>query len=109
MPTTGYLILDIATVVGVLGGAAAGTRWLIIKPCKALVGMWRSLSRFFRDWFGEPPRPGFRGRPGVMERIETIESEVSYNNGSSLKDVVHVVKENQDQLADRVDAYHRDT
>lgn len=74
-----------------------------------IYAIWHSLSKrakkfdqFFRDWYGEEERPGVPRRPGTNERIaalsekfvtleakvDVIHSEVNYNHGGSIKDVV---------------------
>lgn len=60
---------------------------------------WRILSGlrdFLGDWGGQPPRPGVEARPGVMSRLQAVESklarvlaETQPNHGHSLRDVVH--------------------
>lgn len=59
----------------------------------------RRLVAFVNDLAGEPARPGFDGRPGVMERIQAIEadvahvrSEVTTNGGTSLRDAVRRIE-----------------
>ena len=37
----------------------------------------RPLENFFRDWNGEEARPGVPERPGVMVRLDRIESHVA--------------------------------
>lgn len=42
-------------------------------------GVWmrrfgRKAGLFFRDFYGEPSRPGVPARPGVMERLQKIEA-----------------------------------
>ena len=50
------------------------------------------LEKFRRDWEGEEAEPG-RGRtPGVMERLNRLDGELSHNGGSSLKDAVQRIE-----------------
>lgn len=84
-------VVTLGTAVGV---TVAGGRW-----CRA---RWRRVSDFLDDWNGEPARPGFAGRPGVPERLATVEAtmtataaevatiraEVTPNGGGSMKDAV---------------------
>lgn len=51
--------------------------------------------RFDRDWYGEPERPGVPARPGVLEQLLTVRTEVGEiraevfpNHGGSIKDAV---------------------
>lgn len=34
---------------------------------------WRAFDEFLADWNGVPDRPGVRGRPGVMVRLDSLE------------------------------------
>ena len=77
--------LDVGTVVvwvifllGAIGGLYK--MWRILRPIA------KKVDEFFDDWNGEKERPGVPGRRGVMERLDTIEHEVTFNNGSSVKD-----------------------
>lgn len=56
----------------------------------ALVSLWAALRGIFRlfarmhhfldDWFGEEARDGIPARPGVMERLESLERAVQEGN-----------------------------
>jgi hypothetical protein len=53
------------------------------------------LHQMVDDWVGEPARPGFGSVPGVAERVQHLESDVSlikhevqFNSGTSIKDAV---------------------
>lgn len=75
--------------------AGATVLWLTRLP--------KRLIHMTDDWFGEEPRPGVEGRPGVMVRLQnieraqavtgvkvsSIEHEVNFNSGMSIKDAVH--------------------
>ncbi len=81
---------------------------IVVTGLVALAKLWRVLSRItdaFEDWQGEPARPGYPGRPGVMERLSTIEdsqtgieAELKTNHGSSLRDAVNVVSADVKEL-----------
>jgi hypothetical protein len=71
----------------------------LIGGISYLIHVGRRVSRtsrvMFRDWEGEPARPGVKRRPGVMERIEAVEEgiaeirhEVKPNSGTSMRDSV---------------------
>ena len=46
------------------------------------------LDGFRRDWEGEDALPGRDRTPGVMERLNKLDGELSNNGGTSLKDAV---------------------
>lgn len=77
---TGAITAAVGVIVGV-GGTLITTwqRWR--KPIKDI----RLLAE---DWHGEPDRPGVPGRPGVMVRLASIESELHTNGGGTLRDAV---------------------
>jgi len=71
----------------------------------ALLGIWRLARRvaafirrildFLEDWNGRPARAGHDAQPGVMaqladhgRRLQTVETEVRPNGGSSIKDQI---------------------
>jgi hypothetical protein len=116
---------------------ASGAATLRVDPLNILLGLaslaaiitcgysvWRVVSRrsksfdqFFRDWNGEGERPGVPHRPGVMERLTTLEvqgakqgeqltvihNEVNYNHGGSLKDAVESIRSDVKSIHDRMD------
>ncbi|CAB5221740.1 hypothetical protein UFOVP359_45 [uncultured Caudovirales phage] len=60
---------------------------------------------FLDDYFGEEPRPGFDGRPGMQERLKFMEEEIACisfemrpNHGTSIKDAVGRIEERLDKL-----------
>ena len=60
---------------------------------------------FLDDYFGEEPRPGFEGRPGMQERLKFMEEEIACisfemrpNHGTSIKDAVGRIEERLDRL-----------
>ena len=70
-------ISDLISVSPVMGGIV-----LFILLC-VVVGVfaWKNLrpptkglNHFLEDWNGEEPRKGVTGRPGVMERLQNIDS-----------------------------------
>jgi predicted PurR-regulated permease PerM len=50
------------------------------------------LEKFRRDWEGEDAEPGRDRVPGVMERLNKLDGELSHNGGSSLKDAVERIE-----------------
>lgn len=82
-----WVIASISLVTVVVGLIAWSLRWA-----------WRIGSRIIRfsdDYFGEHALPGRPQRPGVMERLDQLETgmadvraQVHLNSGHSLKDTV---------------------
>jgi len=50
---------------------------------------------FMRDWEGEEESPGRDRVPGVMERLNKLDGELSNNGGGTTKDKVDRLYENQ--------------
>ena len=48
---------------------------------------------FLDDWSGTPARPGVKARPGVMERLESIEGQLRPNGGTSMHDAVNRIEQ----------------
>jgi len=93
-------IMTIATVITVILGAV-----LTIK--NVIAPVWRGIKRaivawedFITDWKGDPnPEDGRKPTPGVIARLEVVESgltklksELSPNGGKSVKDVVNRIE-----------------
>ena len=54
------------------------------------------LDRFKRDWEGTPEEPGRDKVPGIMERMNRMDGELSQNGGyTTVKDRVDRLYENQ--------------
>lgn len=70
---------------------AVGALAVLVPAALVVARRLRRLSQFLEDWFGEQARPGVRHRPGVMERLATVEErteQLQRNGGSSLRDAV---------------------
>jgi hypothetical protein len=54
------------------------------------------MERFMRDWEGEEASPGRDAVPGVMQRLNNMDGELSQNGGfTTVKDRVDRLYENQ--------------
>lgn len=91
-----FLIMLAATItaIGVIGVGVHKA----IKLVKRFI-------HFLDDYFGEEPRPGFEGRPGMQERLRFMEEEIACisfemrpNHGTSIKDAVGRIEERLDRL-----------
>ena len=58
---------------------------------------------FKRDWSGEDEAPGRDRVPGVMERLNKLDGELSQNSGKSTKDVVNKMFYKQEKMEEKVD------
>ena len=61
------------------------------------------FDHFRRDWTGEEEAPGRDRVPGVMERLNKLDGELSQNGGKSTKDVVNKMLYKQERLEEKVD------
>ena len=60
----------------IVGTVAAGlTLTLLTAVGIRLVKYGKAFGLFLRDWQGEQGRPGVERKPGVMERLQSIETE----------------------------------
>ena len=91
-----FLMMLAATItaIGVIGVG-------IYKISKLI----KRFIHFLDDYFGEEPRPGFDGRPGMQERLRFMEEEIACisfemrpNHGTSIKDAVGRIEERLDKL-----------
>lgn len=98
----------VAALLGIATGLWRGWRKLrrrTLDPLAKLAAESDCLGQMARDWRGEQARPGFRGRPGVPERLAHIEDsmvamdrrmarvevELTPNGGTSVKDRVDAI------------------
>lgn len=82
----------VVTVTAVVVALAAVVGWVVFKAWPAL----RKFARFVDDVAGEPERPGFPSRPGLMERMEAVEGRLT-------KVQLHVQNDHDTLLRDDVD------
>lgn len=61
------------------------------------------FEHFRRDWMGEEEAPGRDRVPGVMERLNKLDGELSQNGGKSTKDVVNKMLYKQEKIEEKVD------
>jgi|TARA_R110000803_G_scaffold20593_5_gene52826 hypothetical protein len=82
------MLTGIATTVAIiLGGWFAVVKF--ISPFRKRVSLWvQTWEKFMRDWAGTDAEPGRDAVPGVMQRLNKIDGELSHNGGKSIKDVV---------------------
>lgn len=67
--------------------------WVAVRPTvKAITRINHQLEVFMRDWTGTEAEPGRDAVPGVMERLNRLDGELSRNGGKSVKDVVNRIE-----------------
>ena len=84
--------------IGAVAGAIAAVVAVIAVPIKKVKVFFIWLDKFRRDWEGEEAEPGRDRVPGVMERLNRLDGELSNNGGSSLKDAVQRIEFKLDKL-----------
>ena len=92
-------LAGLISVISVIVGAV----WAMLKPLKRQADR---IEMFWSDWNGTPQRPGHSAVPGVMDRLASIDGELTRNGGSSLKDQVHQINRKVDDLAEQNAAEH---
>ena len=75
-------------VAGATASALASVFFVIAPSVRKIRSMMEWLEKFRRDWEGEPGGPGRDVVPGVMERLNRLDGELSNNGGSSMKDSI---------------------
>jgi hypothetical protein len=75
-------------VAGATASALASVFFVIAPSVRKIRSMMEWLEKFRRDWEGEPGGPGRDAVPGVMERLNRLDGELSNNGGSSMKDSI---------------------
>jgi hypothetical protein len=95
---TSNTIITIAITIGTITGAILGVRQVIQPYKERFESMMNWFEDFKRDWSGEEEAPGRDRIPGVMERLNRLDGELSTNGGKSTKDTVNKLYENQGML-----------
>lgn len=90
--------MDIGTTAAVVG---TGTAVIValIPVVKLLRRLSRQMGQLQEDWYGESARPGFPAVPGIPERLQRIEAQVTSNGGSSMRDAISRVELAQSRQA----------
>lgn len=94
------LIETIALVAAILGLIVLVGR-VLYPPYLVLKTFLNWLDKFRRDWEGEEAEPGRDKVPGVMERLNRLDGELSNNGGLSLKDAVNRIELKLSELMKR--------
>jgi hypothetical protein len=82
--------------LGIVTGALISLGVLLSPFYKKLKRWAQWMERFMRDWEGEEAAPGRDAVPGVMQRLNNMDGELSQNGGfTTVKDRVDRLYENQ--------------
>ena len=84
--------------IGIVAGALISLGVLLRPAYKKTKDFFDWLERFKRDWEGEPAEPGRDAVPGVMQRLNRLDGELSQNGGKSTKDTVNKLLSNQEEV-----------
>lgn len=86
---------NLFTTLGIVTGALISLG-VLLNPLRKRLKRWVNwMERFMRDWEGEEAEPGRDRVPGVMERLNKLDGELSNNGGSTTKDKVDKLYANQ--------------
>ena len=100
---------DLTWLAGLISAIAVivGAVWAMLRPVRAQLHRWEA---FWEDWNGTPAGPGRSAVPGVMERLQSIDGELTRNGdgGNSLKDQVVKTSRKLDELAQQNACEHTD-
>ena len=82
--------------IGIVAGALISIGVLLSPLYKRVKRFMEWMERFMRDWEGEEAAPGRDRVPGVMERLNKMDGELSQNGGyTTVKDRVDRLYDNQ--------------
>jgi hypothetical protein len=91
------------TTLGIVSGALISVG-ILFSPFYKKLKRWAAwMERFMRDWEGEEAEPGRAAVPGVMERLNKLDGELSNNGGSTTKDKVDKLYVNQSKVIETQD------
>ena len=92
------------TSLGIVTGALISLGVILRPAYKRIKEFADWLERFKRDWEGTPAEPGRDAVPGIMERMNRMDGELSQNGGySTVKDRVDRLYENQGKVIETQD------
>lgn len=115
------LIVAMSSSIAIVIGAWFAIAKLIAPAAKKFREVSDHLDNFIEDWRGVPARDGRDAIPGVMQRLNKIDGELTHNGGSSVKDAVAriesgIIKINErleegdekfDEIEHRLDDQHK--
>ena len=92
------------TTLGIVAGALISIGVLLSPLYKKTKRFMQWMERFMRDWEGEEASPGRDAVPGVMQRLNNMDGELSQNGGyTTVKDRVDRLYDNQAKVISNQD------
>lgn len=92
------------TTMGIVAGALISIGVLLSPFYKKIKRFTQWMERFMRDWEGEEASPGRDAVPGVMQRLNNMDGELSQNGGyTTVKDRVDRLYDNQARVMSNQD------
>ena len=92
------------TTLGIVTGALISLGVILRPAYKKLKEFAEWMDRFKRDWEGTPEEPGRDAIPGIMERMNRMDGELSRNGGfTTVKDRVDRLYDNQQRVIETQD------
>ena len=92
------------TSLGIVTGALISLGVILRPAYKKLKEFAEWMDRFKRDWEGTPEEPGRDAIPGIMERMNRMDGELSRNGGfTTVKDRVDRLYDNQQRVIETQD------
>ena len=92
------------TTLGIVAGALISIGVLLSPLYKKTKRFMQWMERFMRDWEGEEASPGRDAVPGVMQRLNNMDGELSQNGGyTTVKDRVDRLYDNQARVISNQD------
>ena len=86
------LIVAMSSSIAIVIGAWFAISRLIAPAVKRIKQIGKDLDNFIEDQHGTPAREGRDAIPGVMQRLNNIDGELTNNGGSSVKDAVQRIE-----------------
>jgi hypothetical protein len=97
------LIVAMSSSIAIVIGAWFAISKLIAPAVKKIKEIGQNLDNFIEDWHGTPARDGRDSVPGVMDRLNKIDGELTHNGGSSVKDAVARIESGIIKINDRLE------
>lgn len=86
-------LIAVATATITILGAWFAVQQFLMPLVRAIKKLVANTEKFLEDWNGADAEPGRDRVPGVMERLNKIDGELSHNGGKSIKDVVNRIED----------------